>query len=376
MTTKDKRLIFPKYTKNRVRSAGNKVRTNSITKADEMIIENWRESHNHILNSWLVTLVNRIKRNDVSAITGQRLKRKNTIYEKLCRLGTSRMSLERMYDIAGCRMVFENLKDLHNFRKAFIRDSRFYHQRKYQKDYIETPKQSGYRGIHDIYAYQSDPRRSKNWDGLFVEIQYRTEHQHAWATAVEVADIIKKSRTKFSDVADAEQNLFFQYSSEIIARAYENQKSCCPLLSDKELVDNFKSLEQKLKLLATLKAIKVIHKDIIKDKRIRAIIIRLHIANSNPEVEIIHFKNLTEASRKYFELEKQYSSDNIVLVKADQTNFLNSIKKVFRNYFTDAGDFIKYIEDGLLALTEGRILFNSNLKKTKKGKQLPLFPDL
>jgi hypothetical protein len=319
--------------------------------------------------------VNRAARSEFSVITGQRLKRKNAIYEKLCRCETRSMSLERMYDIAGCRMVFEDLEDLYDFRKEFRKNSRFYHQLKYEKDYITKVKDSGYRGIHDIYAYKSDPRRPKHWDGLFVEIQYRTKHQHAWATAVEVADIIKKSRTKFSDAADAEQNLFFQYASEIIARAYESKKSCYPLLSDQDLIDQFNNLEIKLNLLKTLKAIKVIHKD-IKDKGKKAIIIWLHIENSHPEVEIFLFKNLTEANKKYFELEKQNPNDNIVLVKADKTNLLNSIKNIFRNYFTDAGDFIKYIEEGLNALQEGRNLFEPNLKKTRKAKQLPLFPDL
>ena len=105
----------------------------------------------------------------------------------------------------------------------------FHHIRKegQYKDYITNPKESGYRGIHDVYAYQSKKGydRSDKWNGLLVEIQYRTIYQHAWATAVEVADYLTNCRAKFSQ-GNSDQQEFFRYASEIIARAYENRVSC------------------------------------------------------------------------------------------------------------------------------------------------------
>ena len=380
MQKKDKRLIFPEYTRTQVKNAGNRIRANSLTDHDEKIIENWRSSHNHILNTWFVTLVHRIERVDFPIFLGQRLKRKNTIYDKLRRPKTQSMSLERMYDIAGCRMVFENMDDLYNFRDSMLTETRFGHKRikKHHKDYVEKAKDSGYRGIHDIYSYKGDPRRNRirsaisrkePWDGLFIEIQYRTKYQHAWATAVEVADIIKKSRTKFSDDADAEQNQFFKYASEIISRVYEGYRSCHSSLSDEELVNGFNEIEQRINLLQILKSVKVI-KTNISDKDKKAIIIHLHIKDFVPDIEIRSFKSTNEASKKLLELEKKFPADDIVLVKSDK---ISSIRNIFRNYFTDAEDFVKYIEDGLVALCEGRVLFETVPKQVRRPKQLTLF---
>jgi len=370
---RDRRLTYPFYPRNQVRRAGLRARIGFLTEKEEMIIENWRESHSHILSTWFVIITHRIKRLGLSAVPGQRLKRKKTIFDKLSRHGTHNMSLERMYDIAGCRIIFENLEDMSYFRYSMSEESRFKHKRKksLHKDYINNPKKSGYRGIHDIYSYKSDPRRPRHWNNLCVEIQYRTKYQHAWATAVEIADIIKKSRTKFGDRTNEEQNLFFCYASEIIARVYEGKKSCCPELSNKQLVDNFNALELRLNLLTILKTMEIIKAE-TEMKGKKAVIIRLHIKDSSPYVQIAPFENMAAANKKLFELENQFPSDDIVLVKA--TN-LNNIKSVFRNYFTDAVDFSKYMEDALNALNEDRLLLDIGIKrkvKPRRPKQMSL----
>ena len=378
----DKRLIYPEYSNHQVRKAGEKIRTNSLTPKDEEIVENWRSSHNHVLNTWLITLISRIKTNNVSAVPGQRLKRKSTIYDKLKRPGTKRMMLNRMYDIAGCRIVFENLNDLYDFRDSMIHGSRFKHKLKKNlcKNYIQTPKATGYRSIHDIYEYKSDPRkateknpaRPTHWNGLYVEIQYRTKHQHAWATAVEIADIIKKSRTKFTLAAVTDQDQFFQYASEIIARAYEGKNSCLPHLTNGELIATFNSLNIKLNLLAILKSITAVYED--KDyKNKKALVMRLRVEDSKPIVEITPFKSLSEADKRYKKLEKEYPNDDTVLVKSDS---FSNIKNIFRNYFADAAEFVQYMEDAIVAISEERILFDPESKRAKKVRQLSLFDDI
>ena len=352
MSKADSSLISPKYSKTQVNNAGEHVRSKKLTEEDEKIIENWRSSHNHVLNTWLVILIHRIAREKIPAITGQRLKRKNTIYDKLQRPDTHAMSLARMYDIAGCRVVFDNMEDLEDFRESMLNNSRFLHKRikKYHKNYIKNP-------------------RSSAWDGLFIEIQYRTKYQHAWSTAVEVADIVRKSRTKFSDSAYADQNRFFQYASEIIARVYENSTSCCPELSDEELVEEFKALERQLNLLKVFKSIKVIQPE-IEDNDKRALIIRLHIDNDEPVVTTIPFISTSEDNIKLYELEKEYPEDDIVLVKADK---ISSIRNIFKNYFTDTIDFIKYIEHGIIALKKGKRLTDIKTNRQRKRRQLLLF---
>lgn len=368
----DKRLIAPEYTNSQVAHAGNMVRKGRITDHCEKIIENWRSSHNHVLNTWWVILFHRIQKLNIDATAGQRLKRRSTIYDKLTnRPEMPGMSLRRMYDIAGCRVVFDNEEDLYFFRESILTESRFKHKymKQYHKDYIRSPKDSGYRGVHDIFSYKSDIGRPEKWNGLYVEIQYRTKYQHAWATAVEVADVIKKSRTKFSDKADAKQNEFFKYASEIIARVYENHTSCFPDLSDQEVVNKFKKINNEIQLLDLLHSVNKSNLD-FRDKNKKALILRQVTNNGEVHVESEAFKSTSEANSRLYELEKAFPDDNIVLVKADN---ISDIKNIFRNYFTDSKAFVSCIKEGIKFLSAGKRAPVNRSPRQKQRKQLFLF---
>lgn len=93
------------------------------------------------------------------------------------------------------------------------------------------------------------------WNGLHVDIQYRTVFQHAWATAVEAADLVTSSRIKFS-LAEQRYERFFQVCSEIIARCYESRRSCLENLSNADLISEFRGLERATGLLNTLRNLK------------------------------------------------------------------------------------------------------------------------
>ena len=114
---KKRTSIYPTASKKKVSRAAEKIR-NSLTNGspipldEEQIVENWRASHVHILNSWQATLRNRIGGKDI--VFAQRLKRRNTIYDKLKR--QPKMVFTRMHDIAGCRLIFKNEEDLHSYR--------------------------------------------------------------------------------------------------------------------------------------------------------------------------------------------------------------------------------------------------------------------
>ena len=66
------------------------------------------------------------------------------------------MQLSRMDDVAGCRLIFPTVEELRVFRAEFHDKSRFKHSLKNDPDkydYIAHPKESGYRGVHDVYVY-------------------------------------------------------------------------------------------------------------------------------------------------------------------------------------------------------------------------------
>ena len=88
----------PSFNKSRVDRAGRSVGTETETPEDATVLENWRASHAHILNTFKQLLYVRAQRHDV--IIAQRLKRRPTILNKLQR--EPGMNLSRMHDIAGC----------------------------------------------------------------------------------------------------------------------------------------------------------------------------------------------------------------------------------------------------------------------------------
>jgi putative GTP pyrophosphokinase len=107
----------------------------------------------------------------------QRLKRVDRIVGKLMRFPT--MSLARMDDIGGCRVVVAGLEELRALETR-IRDRWSALLVGGGKDYVAHPKgDTGYRAVHIIVR-----RR-----GLLVEIQLRTARQQRWATLVEQLEL-------------------------------------------------------------------------------------------------------------------------------------------------------------------------------------------
>ena len=80
-------------------------------------------------------------------------------------------NLARMEDIGGCRAVVETSREIVLLVERIERNWEIVRKR----NYVETPKESGYRAIHLVT--ERDQHR--------VEIQLRTKSQQTWANVVE-----------------------------------------------------------------------------------------------------------------------------------------------------------------------------------------------
>ncbi len=345
------REIFPDSSKSRVNRAGANLAADRATPEDLEVIENWRASHNHILNTFQANLRRRAKLSEVRTPV-QRIKRLETIQNKLIRFPN--MQLARMHDIVGCRVVFESLDELYSFRSEFNK-SRFSHKRRMKKvangadadayDYVTNPKPSGYRGIHDVFEFRakqggkSKAAGGERWNGLNIEIQYRTKVQHAWATAVEICDNYTEHHGKFSN-APEEYLMYFQISSELLSRKFERKKSCLPEWSTADLKAKFESLEDSHRMLSTLAGIQP------NDENFPAERNTLLIFNSETgETKVAVFKSFRGAVAEYFRLERDASEQvDVVLVAADDPE---SVRFGFKNYFSDARDFVNYVQEAM-----------------------------
>lgn len=148
-----------------------------------------RESELQVLAAWRsqfqgpLVSTDMSLRSAVATVTGipwgrgvvkQRFKRQEQIVAKLVR---SQTRLSKMEDIGGCRAI---LPDLASVRA--VADRIRHHAATVdvvaEDDYVERPRQGGYRALH-LHCLR---------DGVPVEIQLRTRLQHEWAERVEQWD--------------------------------------------------------------------------------------------------------------------------------------------------------------------------------------------
>lgn len=329
---------FPNGSKSQLNRAGDKIRASEAGLSDTVTIERWRAAHRPVLNTFQAILRGRTRSKDI--IVAQRHKRKRTIADKLTRF--PKMKLSRMDDVAGCRLIFKTIDELYEFRDS-LHAARFNHELKNaldKYDYIKSPKDSGYRGVHDVYSYNvSTEQPTSISNGLLIELQYRTLHQHAWATCVEVIGFITENQPKFERGDDRFREIF-RVSSEIIARAFENRNSCLPDVDDGDLVRQFIALDEQLNFMSLLKGLNEADGQISNRKNVILIF--------SDDLEIETYKDATEALRALFKLEKENPDKDVVLVRADTSE---EVRIAFRNYFSDATEFIRLIDDGCRVLS-------------------------
>lgn len=202
------------------------------------ILARWRLEHEDIVHffqrqvkSWL--FVQPWVEDSRDLVIAARIKRLPSIITKLQRFPN--LKLSSLQDLVGIRVILPSIGAVRELEQKALADERLVRH----KDYISSPKPSGYRGIHCVYRL----------DKTQVELQIRTWRQHQWATAVEsiglalgAGDDIKTQQ------APQEWEDFFSLVSSVYARK-ENTPSLHSELSDTELRQKIIELEKKLQIL-------------------------------------------------------------------------------------------------------------------------------
>jgi ppGpp synthetase/RelA/SpoT-type nucleotidyltranferase len=189
------------------------------------VINSWRACHRYPLNAIQVTIRRRAKHIDPGAIVPQRLKRMPAIEQKL-RLHEG-MKLSRMHDIGGCRAILKDIKGVREVARKCreaaaknpTRSSRLIREYNYLDGNIPGPKTDGYRGIHMVYQYYSTAKEGARFNGLRIEVQIRSQLQHAFSTAVETASIFTDQPIKSikANLHDSRWRRFFALMGNAIA---------------------------------------------------------------------------------------------------------------------------------------------------------------
>ncbi|MCA8293320.1 RelA/SpoT domain-containing protein [Burkholderia sp. AU30198] len=301
-----------------------------------MIMSNWRASHQFPLNTFKINLRDRAIKIDDAAFVAQRLKRATSIIDKLKRF--PRMRLSQMQDIGGCRAVLSSLEQVNQLRDS-IKGSRIKHRLVNEKDYIITPKEDGYRGIHLIYRYVSDKKETYN--NHSIEIQIRTKRQHAWATAVETVGSLTNQKLK----ADQGEQAWLEYFS-LISAAFAHREGV-PGDEDFEVIrERLKIFEADLHVVERLTAFQAMMKEVIADpdrRKSAYFLMKLDLTNRETLVVSYSQEQFAAATADYKKIEEENKPGvDAVLVMADS---VHALKIAYPNYFGDTTLFIAELKE-------------------------------
>jgi Region found in RelA / SpoT proteins len=335
------------YSKNQVERAGDYLIKELMDIDAEVLVQsfgilsNWRSSHAYPIQSMLGYFRKKAFEIDDSAIIAQRLKRTPSILAKLQR--EPDIKLDCMQDIAGCRIIVENKTKVYEVRNSIAMGGTR-NKLARERDYIKSPKESGYRGIHLIYKYNG---RKSIYNGHRVELQIRSKVQHSWATAVEVVGTFTSQALKASKGHEAWLT-FFKLAS-IAFEDIEN-KRLAKNSSTRERLELIKYIGR-LNVLPKLKAFAVSTKHLGSNRKNHGdyYLLTLEIDKSNIQIRRFPKGQFDKASEQYAELEKTLELNpdrDVVLISAES---IHALKNAYPNYFADTSDFSRNLEKILKA---------------------------
>ncbi len=333
-----------KISNKQINKAGDIIRNGNNAEKEHAIelLNQWRYNHMLPLRNIRSIVDNRLKKLGIECIVGQRLKRMISIIGKITRFPD--MSVSKMQDVGGIRIIVPKISDVKKVHEALIKKSK--HEIIIPpKDYIEIPKPDGYRSIHQVFKYKNDQNEDIN--NMRIEIQIRTKLQHAWATSVETLGVIDKISYK-SGLGAEENRKFFKIASALFSikencNVLDEYKQC----TKDELIQMLRDADQKQQILAKLKGLSTL-KPVLNLKNSSDIYFVLLLAADEQKdfsIKVIPFDDEEEATLHYDALEKKNRNNtgkSVVLVRSKN---LKELKKAYPNYFLDTQYFVRTIED-------------------------------
>lgn len=337
--------VIPEHSKSAVGRASKAAGRGEGTAAElaeaRGIVSNYRSAHAFPLNAVTVTVRQKALQVNPHAVVAQRLKRLPTILDKLKRIPT--MSVTTMHDLGGCRVILSSIVEvdalvyeLENAPRARNRVARVYdYLRADESDPRIGPKASGYRGMHLVYEYHAS---KKEYHGLRIELQVRTQLQHAWATAVETMDLFSRSELKYSS-GDPDVIRFFVLVSSLMA--LEEGVSPVPGadVSEAELIDELRVLEGQLGIVSRLKGYAALVNNHATSDRRNALTLELHRQAKQLTVSV--HEKMSDAEDRLAELEALNDDDlDVVLVNIAR---IGQLQAAYPNYYADTSMFTDFV---------------------------------
>jgi ppGpp synthetase/RelA/SpoT-type nucleotidyltranferase len=314
------------------------------------IVDNWRSCHSYPLQVIKMTLLQRAKRIYPLALVAQRLKRRPSIEIKL--RDNPNMKLSQMQDIGGCRAVLRNLAEV----RKLVATYKSYHLKSPKNrsswdgsddfDYIKNPKPDGYRSIHLIFRFQSPSPERSVFNGQRIEIQIRSKLQHAWATAVETAQVFtgQALKSKFKNASEDWLRFFELTSSAFAAR---EKAPFVPGTPDnrQDIIAELQAIVQREPIMQSLtKWNDTIHRLEPVGPGMHSFLLVLNPTELTLRVGAYTKDQLDAAQQAYEREEKANENDPNVQVVLVAVEDIAALRKAYPNYYVDTKEFIRVVQ--------------------------------
>lgn len=353
--------VAPEFDRDEVNAAGVRVRKFLSGDSDVSdkewqraiyIVNNWRSAHAHPLNVIHMTLRNSAKRFDEKPLLAQRIKRLVSIASKLERFDSMRLS--QMQDLGGCRAIVRSVGqvvELHNYYKTACRQR---HELDSEKNYLDAPKKSGYRGVHLIFRYHSDVKRLSKYNGLKIEMQLRSQYQHAWATAVETVGMFSGQALK-SSLGSEDWQRFFSLMGSVIALREKMPLIPGTPTSRAQLAAELNDYVTRLKVRERLQGYRHALQAMQRSTRADSSYFLLELDSAEGKLNVTGYaaKDLAEATARYADVEKlaaRRQGADSVLVSVER---VNTLSRAYPNYFADTRVFLVLLAQALSGHSRG-----------------------
>ncbi len=333
-------MLYPRHNLDRLGQA--LIGTDPFRRNDALPkIQAWRETHLFVLQELNKQLLALFKDKNVPyELPSMRIKRMTSIEAKLRNNIKRGAKLGGMQDIGGIRFVFETIEQLDvvvsildNFTPESFTCIRCY-------NYVEHPKESGYRSVHYVYKYSSEDDK---YNDISIELQVRTKMQHAWAMAVETASLISNTTLKADIEDNSEWRSFFKLVSALFAKeenkpvyetfsAYMQEQYCTEyfMYEKKNFVDQLKALQVTVNL------------DF--DKVASGFcVLTIDFINKIVNAQTFSTQGEKEATELFNQIECTINKDEAALMVAIEN--MMEIKEAYPSYFLDTQMFFHFLAE-------------------------------
>jgi Region found in RelA / SpoT proteins len=337
--------VSPLYSRKKVDAAGEALVLQPTTEELDSaltVVSNWRSAHSRPLYTFRFGLRRYAEEIDPNVLVAQRIKRLSSISLKL--ILRPNMKLSQMQDIGGCRAVVNSVDEV---QKLYVRykSSEIKHKLITVDHYILTPKASGYRSLHLVYKYFSDRKATHN--GLRIEVQIRSQLQHAWATAVETVGTFIRQGLKSSQ-GEADWLRFFALMGTALAEREQSAPVPNTPTDPTELKRQLRELASKLDVSSRLQAYGKALNSVEGIGTNSDYYYLLELDPSAMKIRVSGYKqkDLEQATAHYLDIEKTISgtSADAVLVSVDS---MASLRRAYPNYFLDTNRFVEAVNQAI-----------------------------